>query len=270
MKPFFTILSFSFLLSFSSVSAQSEVTFYTTKGTFVAQMYDTLQPITAGNFMYLVKTKFYDGTIFHRVINGFMIQGGDPTGTGNGGPGYTIPDEINPATSNTQKTLAMANAGPNTGGSQFFINTVSNTYLNPLHPVFGKVITNFSVVQAIALVPRDTADRPLVDVVMDSLRITLNGPAASILTLNANNIAVDVYPNPVSKFVTVDFGTSFKSKNNYQLRITDLLGKTVYAANISKQQTSIDVSAFGSKGIYFLQITGSDKSIFNKKIIIQE
>src|SRR5688572_13012156 len=122
--------------------AQTQITFYTNKGIFVAEMYDTLQPITAGNFISLVKKKFYDGIIFHRVIDKFMIQGGDPTGAGSGGPGYTIKDEFHPATSNIQTTLAMANSGPNTGGSQFFINLIDNTRLDPKHPVFGKVILN--------------------------------------------------------------------------------------------------------------------------------
>jgi peptidylprolyl isomerase len=99
-------------------------------------------PITSGNFIKLVKSGFYDGVIFHRVIDGFMIQGGDPKGNGMGGPGYTIKDEFTHAggNRNDRGTISMANAGPNTGGSQFFINLVNNNFLDTKHPAFGKVI----------------------------------------------------------------------------------------------------------------------------------
>ncbi len=121
-------------------------------------------PITSGNFEKLVKSGFYDGVIFHRVIPGFMIQGGDPTGTGKGGPGYAIPDEFTSHNHNARGTVAMANAGPNTGGSQFFINLVDNTYLDPNFPVFGTVTSGMDVVNAIAQVPTDTNNRPLTNV----------------------------------------------------------------------------------------------------------
>jgi peptidylprolyl isomerase len=117
-------------------------------------------PITAGNFEKLVRKGFYNGTIFHRVIDRFMIQGGDPTGTGRGGPGYTIKDEFMARNRNVRGTIAMANAGPNTGGSQFFINLVDNTHLDRKHPVFGEVIGGMEVVDAIAKVPTDSSDRP--------------------------------------------------------------------------------------------------------------
>jgi peptidylprolyl isomerase len=117
-------------------------------------------PITAGNFEKLVRKGFYNNTIFHRVIDGFMIQGGDPTGTGRGGPGYQIKDEFTAKNRNLRGTLSMANAGPNTGGSQFFINLVDNTFLDRKHPVFGEVIKGMEVVDAIAKVPRDSNDRP--------------------------------------------------------------------------------------------------------------
>ncbi|MBW2964620.1 peptidylprolyl isomerase, partial [Candidatus Woesearchaeota archaeon] len=95
-------------------------------------------PITTGNFVKLVKQGYYDGIIFHRVIDGFMIQGGDPKGTGTGGPGYTIKDEFTDHNRNNRGTISMANAGPNTGGSQFFINLVNKNFLDSKHPVFGK------------------------------------------------------------------------------------------------------------------------------------
>ena len=120
---------------------------------------DTM-PITAGNFLKLVEKGFYDGTIFHRVIPGFMIQGGDPMGTGSGGPGYKIRDEFAPDNRNGRGTISMANAGPNTGGSQFFINVVDNRRLDTKHPVFGRVVAGMDVADAISEAPRDERDRP--------------------------------------------------------------------------------------------------------------
>ncbi len=114
---------------------------------------DPDMPITAGNFESLVKKGYYNGVIFHRVISGFMIQGGDPTGTGSGGPGYAIKDEFTPHNKNARGTIAMANAGPNTGGSQFFINLVDNNLrpdFDSNYPVFGKVIEGMDVVDTIA------------------------------------------------------------------------------------------------------------------------
>lgn len=117
-------------------------------------------PITAGNFETLAQKGFYDGVIFHRVIDGFMIQGGDPEGTGCGGPGYVIKDEFTDNNRNDRGTISMANAGPNTGGSQFFINLVNNNFLDAKHPVFGKVVSGMDVVDAIAKTETDYSDRP--------------------------------------------------------------------------------------------------------------
>jgi len=121
-------------------------------------------PVTAGNFESLVKKGYYDGVIFHRVINGFMIQGGDPTGTGRGGPGYVIKDEFTKSNRNNRGTISMANAGPNTGGSQFFINLVNNNFLDTKHPVFGTVVEGMDVVDKIAQVKTDANDRPVTNV----------------------------------------------------------------------------------------------------------
>jgi len=121
-------------------------------------------PVTAGNFAKLVQQGFYDNTIFHRVIEEFMIQGGDPTGTGRGGPGYVIKDEFTANNRNVRGTIAMANAGPNTGGSQFFINLVDNSHLNAKHPVFGKVVEGMDVVDKIGKVKTDSNDRPVTPV----------------------------------------------------------------------------------------------------------
>ena len=120
-------------------------------------------PITAGNFETLVKKGFYDGVIFHRVIPNFMIQGGDSSGTGMGGPGYVIKDEFGKNNRNDRGTIAMANAGPNTGGSQFFINVANNNFLDTKHPVFGKVVEGMDVVDKIVNV-KTVNDRPVEEV----------------------------------------------------------------------------------------------------------
>ncbi len=142
----------------------------TNKGTIKIELAEDM-PITAGNFEKLVKKGFYDGVIFHRVIPGFMIQGGDPEGTGRGGPGYTIEDEFTDHNKNNRGTISMANAGPNTGGSQFFINVADNNFLDPKHPVFGKVIEGMDVVDAIVAVETAPGDKPIEDVVIQKATI---------------------------------------------------------------------------------------------------
>ena len=132
----------------------------TTMGDVKIELFDEKMPITAGNFRKLVEEGFYNGTIFHRVIPNFMIQGGDPEGTGMGGPGYTIKDELPAGNANVRGTISMANAGPNTGGSQFFINVVDNRRLDPKHSVFGRVVGGLDVADAISRTPRDGDDRP--------------------------------------------------------------------------------------------------------------
>jgi peptidylprolyl isomerase len=118
-------------------------------------------PITTGNFKNLVQKGTFNGTIFHRVIAGFMIQGGDPTGTGYGDPSIPeIKDEFTRTNRNDRGTIAMANAGPNTGSSQFFINLVNNNFLDSKHPAFGKVVSGMDVVDAISKVRTDPRDKP--------------------------------------------------------------------------------------------------------------
>jgi peptidylprolyl isomerase len=145
-----------------STESWQQVRLETTIGNITIAL-DPSMPVTTGNFETLVKKGFYDGVIFHRVIDGFMIQSGDPTGTGLGGPGYTIQDEFAMNNRNDRGTIAMANAGPNTGGSQFFINLVNNNYLDKKHPVFGKVVAGMDVVDAIAKVQTERT-RPLQNV----------------------------------------------------------------------------------------------------------
>jgi len=144
-----------------------KVLLQTSMGNITIQL-RTDMPITTGNFKNLVQQGKYDGTIFHRVINNttpYMIQGGDPTGTGTGDPSIpSIPDEFTSNNHNNRATIAMANAGANTGSSQFFINTANNNYLDSAHPVFGEVTEGMDVVDAISNVPRDTNDKPLTNV----------------------------------------------------------------------------------------------------------
>ena len=122
------IVVISIIWTVMNMGNQNKVVLSTNKGDIVIELAEDM-PITAGNFKKLVEEGFYDGVIFHRIIDGFMIQGGDPTGTGTGGPGYKIKDEFTDHNKNDRGTLSMANAGPNTGGSQFFINLVNNNFL---------------------------------------------------------------------------------------------------------------------------------------------
>jgi peptidylprolyl isomerase len=140
----------------------------TNYGVIKIELYKDTMPVTAGNFEKLVEEGFYDGTLFHRVIDEFMIQGGDPLTKdekkeqmwGTGGPGYKIKDEFKGEQKNYRGTISMANAGPNTGGSQFFINLVNNNYLDGKHPVFGKVIEGMEVVDTISEVETNERDLP--------------------------------------------------------------------------------------------------------------
>lgn len=165
--------------------------FETNKGNFVVKLFPEDAPATVKNFVDLAKgtkeftdpktgaptkRKFYDGLIFHRVIPDFMIQGGDPMGTGRGGPGYKFEDEFNsPRSFDKPGILAMANAGPNTNGSQFFITVAPTPWLNKHHTIFGEVIEGYDVVEKISKVERDGNDRPLQPVTITKLTIEEKG-----------------------------------------------------------------------------------------------
>lgn len=147
--------------------------FKTNHGSFSIELFEDKAPNTTKNFIDLADKGFFDGVIFHRVIKDFMIQGGDPTGTGRGGPGYTIADEFHPELKHSGKgILSMANAGPNTGGSQFFITLDATPWLDGKHAVFGEVKEGLEVVEAIGSTPTAPGDRPLEDVVMESVTIS--------------------------------------------------------------------------------------------------
>jgi len=163
-------------------------TLQTSEGTIVLRLFPDQAPKTVSNFVELAEgtrewtdpqtrssstDKLYDGTIFHRVIPNFMIQGGDPLGTGTGGPGYKFGDEFHPDLSFSRPyLLAMANAGPGTNGSQFFITTVPTPWLNRKHTIFGEVIEGADVVDRISQVKTSSGDRPVTDVVLESVTIT--------------------------------------------------------------------------------------------------
>jgi peptidyl-prolyl cis-trans isomerase B (cyclophilin B) len=145
----------------------STATLQTNHGKISVELYDDDAPKTVANFLKLARDGFYDGVVFHRIIPDFMIQGGDPTGTGRGGPGYQFEDEINDHKV-VRGVLAMANAGPNTNGSQFFIVTTQQaSWLDGKHTVFGRVADGMDVVDAISGVETDAADRPRRDVVIE-------------------------------------------------------------------------------------------------------
>lgn len=148
------------------------VLFETSMGNFKAELFEDKAPLTSGNFIKLIEKGFYNGVIFHRVIPDFMIQGGDPTGTGMGGPGYTIKDEFGPGLKhNVSGLLSMANSGPNTGGSQFFITVAPTPWLDGKHAIFGRIVEGYDVVEKISKVQRDSDDKPLTTVTMKKVSI---------------------------------------------------------------------------------------------------
>lgn len=166
------VMAYQFVGGNSGRSESNTVVLHTNMGDITIELYGDM-PITTRNFKNLVKRGVYDGTIFHRVIKDFMIQGGDPTGTGYGDPSIpAIRDEFTNHNRNDRGTVAMANAGPNTGSSQFFINLVNNNYLDSKHPVFGHVTGGMNVVDAIGNVATNsTDDRPLQPVTILTARL---------------------------------------------------------------------------------------------------
>lgn len=200
------LISFVFFCSLN-LKGQTQVDFFTNYGDFRVELYDSLMPITTSNFINLVSTNFYDGAIFHRVIKNFMIQGGDVSP-----PPPSIPDEFDSTLSNIQKTISMANSGPNTGTCQFFINLVDNTYLDfdkppftSKHPVFGITVSGFNIVEDIGDVQTNFNDKPYIDVIMDSVRIVTN-------QTNTDFINIENKPNLV-KIIDLLGRDSYPQKN---------------------------------------------------------
>ncbi|MCF7913164.1 MAG: peptidylprolyl isomerase [Candidatus Cloacimonetes bacterium] len=175
------------LVAVICLNGQTVVEWKTNMGDFKAELREDLVPITAYNFRDLVNDEFYDGIIFHRVIADFMIQDGDPTGTGMGGPGYSIPDEFHPELTHVRGVVSMANAGPNTGGSQYFITVVPTSWLNNVHAIFGHIIEGMDVVDAISEVPTNASNRPIDPVIIDSIRV-LTPPVDAFIPTSTRNI----------------------------------------------------------------------------------
>ena len=157
-------------------SASYTATIRTNKGLIVLELFPDSAPKTVNNFVFLAEQGFYDGLSFHRVIEGFMIQGGDPTGTGGSGPGYRFEDEIDPKrVFGMPGILAMANSGPNTNGSQFFITTVPTPHLNGAHTIFGRILNGQEVADTISKVPKSPAGRPIQTVTIETIQIAKTG-----------------------------------------------------------------------------------------------
>jgi len=195
----YILITIVLLISINSLWSQTVAKWHTSMGDFEVTMREDLVPITVGNFVDLTNSNFYDNLIFHRVISDFMIQDGCPLGTGYGGPGYTIPDEFHSDINyNVPYVLGMANAGPNTGGSQYFITVVPTSWLNDAHSSFGHVTLGSDIVEEISEVlttgPNGSpANKPLTDVVIDSVRIMTPQlvsylPIEDTLYVNANEI----------------------------------------------------------------------------------
>ncbi|WP_347372818.1 peptidylprolyl isomerase [Aequorivita sp. Q41] len=274
-----TLLYFLFIIgSVGTVNSQTVVTFYTTLGDFEVELYDELAPITAGNFLSLVEQEFYDGIIFHRVISNFVVQGGDPTGTGSGGPGYTIQDEFIPGLSNVERTLSMANTGqPNSGGSQFFINLKDNTFLDfdkpPLtsaHPVFGKVITGWEVVELIENVPVDGNDRPITPVVMNMIRVT---KPLGTNDFNSNDSSFAIYPNPITKQSIIELNSKTSARTSFSIR--NVNGALIASKSIQVNEglNKINLAAFEIEklpvGMYFMSINNTNM-VTQKRFLVSE
>ena len=195
------------ILFFLHINTQSQtvVQWYTNMGNVRVHLYDELVPNTAQNFIDLTNDKFYDDLIFHRVIADFMIQDGCPNGNGTGGPGYTFDDEFHIDLRHDQPgILSMANSGPNTNGSQYFITVVPTAWLDDAHAVFGKVMDGMDVIYAISEVETNAQDKPLEDVVIDSIRVVTGEPEILLTSASATKISAE---NPYdinwdSQFIT--------------------------------------------------------------------
>ncbi len=245
---------------FYNSGAQTEVTYYTSMGNFKVRLTDTLTPRTVDSFIARVSEKFYDGQIFHRVIDNFMIQGGDPLGTGFGGPGYSFPDEFVPTLRNVPGALAMANSGPNTNGSQYYINLVTNSHLNNHHTVFGMVYENFTVVQNIGHVVTDTNDRPLTNVVVDSIRIiSLYVPAG--VNEPANGMKVAMYPNPARDVVNMELPAI-----TTKVEVVNMVGRVVYCTE-AKGTLKVDLRAQPA-GLYVVRLSNVN-GVAQSRLVVQ-
>ena len=253
------ILIISLLLVTGIVSSQTVVQWYTSMGNFKAELREDLVPITANNFIDLTNAKFYDNLIFHRVIEGFMIQDGCPLGTGTGGPGYAIPDEFHPDLDhNASGMLSMANAGPDTGGSQYFITVDSFPHLNDHYSVFGEIIEGMDIVYDISRVPT-VNDLPVIPVEIDSIRVVSPFPEEGVYVQNSIEDKIFIYDegldiNISDIFADVEGNTvtvTLESNTDPDILSAVINGSTltITAGNISEGSSTITLK--GSAGAFF-------------------
>lgn len=216
IKLIIALFLFTGLIFETNAYSQTVVQWYTSMGDFRAELREDLVPTTAQNFIDLTNAEFYDDLIFHRVISEFMIQDGCPYGNGTGGPGYTFDDEFHPDLRHDESgILSMANSGPNTNGSQYFITVVPTSWLDDVHSVFGKIIDGLEVVMAISEVETNSNDQPLVDVVIDSIRVVTGNPILELTSPTAGTKWNGVSNNQItwnSEFVA-DVKIEFSSDN---------------------------------------------------------
>ena len=280
MKKIYILIITLFIIGLlGKTKAQTTVVFYTTEGAFVVELHDTLMPITVGNFLKLTNENFYDGVIFHRVVSNFVIQTGDPTGTGSGGPGYTIQDEFDSTLSNTKGTLGMANTGqPNSGGSQFYINLKDNTFLDfdkaPLtskHPVFGFVLHNYFVVDNIGKVAVDANDRPITPVTIDSLRVFSAFMPTDLEPDIGKNFGMKVYPNPIDAESVVAINA--RNRSGISLSVIDQNGRQLAArewtveAGINQLPVAELISETPATGVYYLVAEDGEMKMQKRMIV---
>jgi peptidyl-prolyl cis-trans isomerase A (cyclophilin A) len=241
-------------------------------GEFRVEVREDLMPITAGNFIDLVEKEFYDGVIFHRVVRGFVNQGGDPSGTGSGGPGYTIMDEYHP-NMNHDSTGVMGMAktsAPNSAGSQFYFIIGAQKHLDRNYAVFGSCIRNLDVIKEINKVRVNVNDRPLENVVMDSVRIV---QGTSSLDESEDEVLSEVFPNPFSTGVQINY--KVKTAGDVDVAIYNLQGTLIRTLksgqspsgifNLNWDGSGVDGSYVPS-GEYYLTFT-TPSGVSSQKLI---
>jgi peptidyl-prolyl cis-trans isomerase B (cyclophilin B) len=285
MKYFFTVLLLLFI-AIGLKSQQLQITMKTDKGDIRLELYGDKTPITCANFVNLAGRGYFDGLNFHRVIANFMIQGGDPLGDGTGGPGYKFEDEFHPDLRHTDPgTLSMANAGPNTNGSQFFITHIKTAWLDEVHTVFGKVLEGQDVVNLIAqydkiievtvqgavyqemmnVQERVDGWNATLDNYFPNLKVAkpLEDYPTPISSVRNDIVNFVIYPNPSSDFIYLEL----EKISLFSVKIVDLLSENVYSAN-KLNTKKINISSFKS-GIYFVEVRSKDGKIIRTQKIVK-